>query len=591
MMKSKILLTSCILGVFLLLHSCKDYLDRTSGQVVSEEDVFGTFENFQGFIEPMYSLIIDYNSHALTTSMNIGGEIIAAQGWSSGDRARLGGYEGWIGGGNTPILQSNFWSTEKNKIGNNDSGIWVDSWRGIRIANLALARLDQLTDATQEEKDLIAGQAHFFRGWFHFELGRYYGGMPYVDQYLLPADDLQLPRLTWHEMAERIVADLDMAADLLPEDWNQTAVGAQFGGGNAGRITRGAALGFKAKTLLYAGSPLMNRFSNGPTDFDQQYMERAAEAAWEVIQIANRGVYSLTPFNEYNLMFARNDGLIPWSKETIFQKVRPEKGEGEHLNKHGRLMTPGRLGGNNICETVNQLYVDRFEMRDGSIYRTEYDQDNARRWDDRDPRFRNAIYVDRDVAGILPITTLEFFTGGMDDNSSIITPYVCHKFWPVGVNNRDQAWSEYRYVTPHLRLAEIYLIYAEAVNEASGATGRAEGANLTAVDAVNIVRARAGMPPVTAAATGYESFRELIRNERWVELCFEGQWFSDIRRWNVAHLPEYKPYVDLVFDRNWTSFTRQVVAERVFENPRHYWMPIPRSQTQLYLEFGQNPGW
>ncbi len=76
--------------------------------------------------------------------------------------------------------------------------------------------------------------------------------------------------------------------------------------------------------------------------------------------------------------------------------------------------------------------------------------------------------------------------------------------------------------------------------------------------AINIVRARAGMPPVTAAATGYSSFMDLVRNERNVELCFEGHYWFDIRRWYIAHLPENKPIIDLKFDKAWTpsTFTR-----------------------------------
>lgn len=584
---------SFLLFIGLAFTACDDYLDRTPDAEVTEQDVFGTFEDFQGFIEPMYSLIIDYNSHALTTGMNIGGEIIGFQGWSSGDRARRGDYLAWHGGGNNPTLQSNFYCTENNDIGNDDSGIWPDSWRGIRIANLALEKLELMTDATQEERDLIEGQAYFFRAWFHWELGRYYGGMPYVDRFLQPADDLQLPRLTWQEMAERIVEDFDRAAALLPEDWNDTSVGAQFRGANAGRATKGAALGFKAKTLLYAGSPLMNGFSGGPFDFDETYMQRAAQAAWEVIQLADRGVYSLVPFEDYQTMFARNDGEIPWTSETIFQKVKDEVGDGEQNNRHGRLFNPPRFGGNGIQETLNQLYADRFEMADGTRYREEYDNDNARRWDDRDPRFRQNVLVDRDRAGIADGTIMELYEGGKDKaHSGTLTPYITRKFWPVGANRIDQVWSQFRYVTPHLRLAEIYLIYAEAVSEGYGGGGAmVPGADLTAAEALNVVRRRANMPDVTPAAAGYANFRELVRNERWVELCFEGHWYSDIRRWYIAHLPEMKPYVDLKFDKDWTTFNREVIAERVFDNPRHYWMPIPRSQTQIYMEFGQNPGW
>ena len=576
------------LALLLSVTSCDEYLDRTPDAEVTELDIFGTYEDFQGFIDPMYSYIIDYNSHALTTGMCIGGEVIGFQGWSSGRRAMLGNYWAWMNN----ALQTNFDSSIDEQTGETDSGIWPSSWRGIRIANLALEKIDLLADATTEEKNLIRGQALFFRAWFHWEVSRSFGSMPYIDQYLAPTDDLKLPRLTWQEMAERIVQDFDEAAALLPEDWDDTTVGSQFKGANAGRATKGAALGFKAKTLLFAGSPLMNKFSGGPADFDLAYMKRAAEAAAEVIKLADKGVYSLIPFENYRDNFAKNNGEMPWTSETVFQKVKSQSGSGEQTGRHGRLFTTARWGGNGISETVNQLYVDRFEMADGTRYKIEYDNDDTKRWENRDPRFRQNVLVDRDKWGENNNTVVGMYVGGIDKKQAgALTCYMVKKFWPKGVNKWDKQWNSFRYVTPHLRLAEIYLIYAEGLTESDGPTATAGGLSINAVDALNIVRRRAGMPDVTAAATGYDSFRDLVWNERWVELCFEGHWWFDIRRWYVAHLEEYKPVIDLEFDKDWTSFTRVQVESRVFDDPKHYWMPLPREQTQLFPGFGQNPGW
>ena len=143
-------------------------------------------------------------------------------------------------------------------------------------------------------------------------------------------------------------------------------------------------------------------------------------------------------------------------------------------------------------------------------------------------------------------------------------------------------WTQFRVISPSMRLAEVYLDYAEAVTAAYGPTGSAPGATMTAVDALNVVRERAGMPPVSAAATGYPSFMDLVWNERNVELCFEGHFWWDIRRWYVAHLPEYKDY---------TYFNRPVFLVRTFEDPKHYWLPLPRNLVQLYEGMPQNPGW
>src|SRR5690606_33564238 len=108
------------------------------------------------------------------------------------------------------------------------------------------------------------------------------------------------------------------------------------------------------------------------------------------------------------------------------------------------------------------------------------------------------------------------------------------------------------FVTPHMRLAEVYMIYAEAVNEISGPSGTAGGLALTAVDAVNKVRHRANMPHVNSKFTGdKDTFRKRIWNELAVEFFAEGHRWFDIRRWHVGHLDEYKKIYSLVFDKDW----------------------------------------
>jgi hypothetical protein len=158
------------------------------------------------------------------------------------------------------------------------------------------------------------------------------------------------------------------------------------------------------------------------------------------------------------------------------------------------------------------------------------------------------------------------------------------------VNRFDRKTSNLKILVPNLRLAEVYLSYAEAVTVAYGPDGKAPGADMSAVDAINIVRARSNMPPVTSTASDYASFLDLVWNERAVELAYEDQYWFDIRRWYIAHLDEYKDFVNLEFDKDWTYFTRSVFDRRVFEM-KHYWFPIPKDQSFLYEGMYQNPGW
>jgi hypothetical protein len=323
-------------------------------------------------------------------------------------------------------------------------------------------------------------------------------------------------------------------------------------------------------------------------------MNRAASAAYEVIKLADIGVYSLVPFEEYNSNFGRNDGTYPWTSETIFEPVSPERGSGQQTARHGRLLTPARFGGNGICETPTQNLVDEFEMANGlPIDDPASGYDPMDPWSNRDPRFRNGILVDRDQWTFKDPDKrqIEFFKGGQDDNGNHRSPYLCKKYWPKGVNTYDRNWDQFVYVNPHIRLAEIYLIYAEAVNEVSGPNGTASGAGLTPVQAVNIVRNRAGMPNVNPKFTGNkEAFRMRIWNERSVELFFEGNRWFDIRRWHVAHLDEYKMLYRLDFDKDYSYFNKTHFTTRVFDE-KHYWLPIYTYQTQIYSGFSQNPGW
>jgi len=215
-------------------------------------------------------------------------------------------------------------------------------------------------------------------------------------------------------------------------------------------------------------------------------------------------------------------------------------------------------------------------------------------WVNRDPRFRGGILVDQDewTFRTPELLKLNMYVGGGDAGAEFASPYVCKKFWPKGVNSYDQMAEQYRMSNPVVRLAEIYLIYAEALNELEGPNARVAGGSITALEAVNIVRARAGMPGVHSKFTGNRDiFRERIRNERAVELFAEdGTRWYDLKRWNVAHLDKYKQVYTMRFDKDYSYFDKVLYQEKVFDM-KHYWMPIYRSQTQIYPEFYQNPGW
>jgi len=586
-----------ILSGILLFTSCQDYLDRTPEAAVSEADIFGTYLDFQGFLDPNYPEIIDYPQTYLWNDLNMGGDVIDRPGGTNAYTSVMGNYWSIVGPSNSSLMLNfrqtyGYGTTDVDK----NCGIWTSGWRGIRRSNIAIRNLSLLSEATNEEKDLIEGQAYFFRGFFHGEIISCWGGMPFIDTVFSATDELAMPRISYQECTEKIIQDYDKAIPLLPEDWDSTVVGGQRIGANAGRITKGAALAYKQKHLLYAASPLMNHASGNDYTYNIALCERAAAAGWEVIKLANKGVYKLVPFDKYTDQFYKVDGTMPWTTETILQRVERASGSGRFSSAVRRIYVPASFGGTEYCHGVNQLFVDRFEMADGTRYKPEYDNDPTKRWDNRDPRFRMNILVDRDKWGNHVNAYCRLWDGPPTGSDKTATgqaplPYLVKKYWPWGVNNYDQKWASFRFINPRMRLAEVYLDYAEAVTAAYGPDGSVPGSGFTAVDAINVIRDRAGMPPVTSAATGYNSFMELVWNERAVELCFEGHYWFDIRRWYIAHLPEHKQIIDLNFDYDWTSFTRSLYITKVFEDPKHYWLPLPKDIVFLYKEMYQNAGW
>ncbi len=578
----------CMTGM--CITSCEDYLEKTPVADVSEEDVFRSFDTYQGYVETMYDDIVDWvhltNRFA---EFNWGDDIIPTrkQGFIEGD------YFFVIGNGNSSYY--NTAATRSSGAWNNNltrrHAIWQNSWFGIRAANISLLHLGDLVDATDEQKRLIEGQAYFFRGYFHWEMMKAWGAVPYVDRVFAADDDMRVPQLNLHETAEKIIADLQKAADLLPVDWDMTETGQATLGINRGRATKGMALSVMAECLLFNGSPLFNGAATGNYTYNAEYSARAAEVAWQVIQLANQGVYELEPWATYSTMFFTKNNTIPRSKEIIFK--HQQRGNSRYFTSS---FTFGHLGTDNWYSAPTQNYVELFETATGlPVDDPESGYDPMDPWENRDPRFRYNILVDGDRQIVRyndDRAFVQFYVGGRERTSATsLTGFGYRKYWDETLNVHDNGWNQYFYEVPKLRLAEIYLIYAEAANEVYGPLGIHPGSNLTAVDAVNIVRGRANMPGVhTKFTASKEAFRERVWNERAVELAYESKRWYDIRRWHVAHLPEYRELYGLEFDKEHSYFNRVLVRTVEFSE-KHYWLPFPTAQVNLYPEWKQNPGW
>jgi len=283
------------------VSSCEDYLDKAPETNITQEDAFKDFRSFQGYIEEIYNCIPDKEKCYWCPSWNWGDDEVFNP--EADDRmthqADLGNFKAWEETGNW-LFKSGSNPTSGNSF---DHSLWPHSWYCIRKCNMAIENIDQMV-GTKEEKELILGQAYFFRAWWHFELMEYFGGLPYIDKVFDQNDEMKIPRLSYQECAEKVAADFQKAAELLPIDWDNTTVGALTQGKNGLRVNKIAALGYLGKNYLWAGSPLMKNGaqlggSKGKTyEYDEDYCKKAADAFGELLSLVESGQtqYSLVEF-------------------------------------------------------------------------------------------------------------------------------------------------------------------------------------------------------------------------------------------------------------------------------------------------------
>jgi hypothetical protein len=573
--------------------SCESYLDKAPEATITEKDAFVNFVSFQGFVEEMYNCITDYNKAGAWNQYLFADET--------------------LGNSPYPFDQGDYWNqnslfygeTANTNLESRTKRIWPLCWYGIRKANLGLNHLDLLTDATQEEKDLIKGQCLFFRAWFHFELMRYWGGIPYIDVVLSPSDDLKLPRLNYRETALKAAEDFNASVDLLPINWDEIDAGQPTLGNNRQRITKIHALCYLGKNLLYAASPMMNEESTGNPSFDIDLCQQAAEAFAQALRVCNEtGVYKLQSWATWTDNFwiwSSGNRLLPGGNEVIMEPTVYAPGRVKNSTIYATV--PYQVGGRTVVEVPTHNYVKNYCMANGlpiDDSASGYNENDP--WTGREPRFYQDIIIDGDqlvtstAAGINRYAQL--YNGGNNRGNSngSVTGYYYKRFSPIGCNQWDNKWNNFQAYIPYLRLADVYLMYAEAVLQGYGSSNSSvSGYPLTAEQAVNLIRNRAQLPDIDSKYTGTkEDFMEVIIRERAVELAYEGHRFNDLRRWNLNGVLKYREKTAIDFDRGSNgkpiNLKERVVATRVVEK-KHNWLPFQVSFTKLYPEFTQNPGW
>ena len=646
-MKQNIVKLFCALSLMGGFASCTDYLDKSPDSTVSADQAFKNFTNFQGYVEEVYNCIPSKESNYWCTTFNWGeDEILNTGKGDSHETAHfdLGDYRYWYSDPQSFLHSNGLNSTSNDKF----SHSLEHAWYCIRKCNLGLENLEKMTDCTQEEKNIIKGQLLFFRAWWHEELMEFYGGMPYVDTVLDGSQALTLPRLSFQECATKCAEDFRAAADLLPNDWDKTVIGKKTLGKNDLRITKVCALGYLGKVLLWAASPLNNlgaevgASKNGDTyRYNVEFAAKAADALGEALSEVNSGKtpYALAEYKYDNIY----DHVASEDSKTNFSDIFRTTGKGwkQPGSTEAILRAPyiGANGSNwnftkNWGIKINEIvqhdavihqptanYVNYYGMANGlPLDDPESGFDPTHPFKGRDPRFYHDIvfdgfqYINTTIGKENPdyqFKYVQMYTGSNLRSSSsqgCRTGYYCQKLVPHQANRYDVMYEwggALQCDLPYMRLADIYLMYAEAGAAVQGANYKSNKCNLTAVDAINVLRDRVEAGHVADKyAANQQKFMDEVRRERAVELAFEGFRWNDLQRWlllteypyNIKTSQEFKRVGDFDYtkkdprDAEVAGWSEKTILTRDFTE-KHYLLPLKQSDVYLYPEFGQNPGW
>ncbi|MEO7767829.1 MAG: RagB/SusD family nutrient uptake outer membrane protein, partial [Ferruginibacter sp.] len=377
-------------------------------------------------------------------------------------------------------------------------------------------------------------------------------------------------------------------------------------GNNYGRATSVAALALKARMLLYAASPLMNKAGVDPL----VGYPSPDPARWQKVADADKAVIDLATQNGYKLYDASPGDIKQRYTDMFLDKQNPEvlfsrqnygnTNNSEYIDQANGPNGYDQWGGN----TPTQEFVDAFDMADGSKFSWSNPAMAAHPYANRDPRLSAFVLVDGDLWKGRPVethfneVTAGVFRGGLDTKdggspwNTSKTGYNMRKFLnPEYVTNSWVFTGKSAQNWVWLRLAEFYLDYSEAqYNLANEAEAK------SATYGINKIRARAGMPVVTESGT---ALWDRIVNERRIELSFEEHRFFDIRRWMIADVVMNQPatgvivkkYLNGTFEYKAHAGTETLTEDRKFVASKMYWLPIPQGERDKNPNLKQNPGY
>ncbi len=514
------------------------------------------------------------------------------------------------------------WAANMNPVSQ-----WDGRYHAIQYCNLMLENCDKVEWAYSSKVlnqmfcDNYKGNAYALRGLHMMYLLRAHAGM--VDGQLMGVpihlssedskSDFNLPRNTFKECVDQIMSDFDEALKYLPEqyvDVDENGVPAKYvqqGATNntynhaMGSIHRGKIDGriisaFKAQLAIMAASPAY-------ASAHVMNYEDAAKYAADCLQ--KFGGWDAIDPNGWkwfaNTKMIDNLGAASDNPKEIIWRANVTKSHSLESDN----FPPSLFGSGKINPTQN--LVDAFPMANGypiSDPNSEYDAKDP--YANRDPRLKAYILCNGDkigaTDGVVNTAADSKTIDGLnrENGKSTKTGYYMRKLLRSDVNLNPSSTTDMMHLTARIRTTEILLDYAEAANEAQGPKANVGGANYSAYDVIKAIRERAGIgefgedPYLEECAQTKEKMRELIRNERRLELCFENHRFWDLRRWKVElpKLNEAAKGINITTDATTGKYIYKTFdAEERNYSDYMYYGPIPYSEILKYSNLKQNDGW
>jgi hypothetical protein len=534
---------------------------------------------------------------------------------------------------------------------------WNYLYQGLRVCNIFLENIDKVPDLSAIEKERWVAEVTFLKAYYHFYLVRMYGPVPLIKENLpidAPPDMVKVSRNTVDECFDYIVSLLDEALPHLPPAIINPAE-------EAGRITRSVAAALKAKVLVTAASPLFNGNSDQISlknkdrtplfnpDVSAEKWEAAVAACREAITVCHDAGYRLYQYETANASVALNDTIKQemtirhgfcerWNSGIIWANTQskfnnelsytqsyspPNLSKSQYPDNESlraQLQPPLKIAtlyytnhGVPIEEDRAWRSLDPYALRvgdDSHRYYIRQEYVTAQLNFDREPRFYAGLGFDGG---------LWYGHGEYGNDPSLYRWIACRQggaqaskgqywgpftgyYWKKHIHYENIQPSTHNYTLnfypwPILRLADLYLLYAEAINEFEGPTGANSSEMFKYID---MVRENAGLQGVKYSWDSYTDnpkyttqagMRQIIQRERLIELSLEGQRFWDLRRWKEA-VNQYGPVEswDLNNSDPEKYYKPKIITNLSFTIKDYFW-PIETTVIENNPNIVQNIGW